>query len=75
MTTVKLTIQDDAKAQTLLNMLKILDFVEIEAGGCPAEGLTEGVTNFWEAVGEEVLKEEWDQPENDHWDEFYQQQL
>ncbi len=70
MTTVKLTIQDDAKAQTLLNMLKILDFVEVETKGFPDEA-----PNFWEAAGEEVLKEEWDQPENDHWDELYQQQL
>lgn len=70
MTTVKLTIRDDAKAQTLLNMLKILDFVEIKA-----EDITEGAPNFWEAAGEEVLKEEWDQPKNDHWNELYQQQL
>lgn len=75
MTTVKLTIRDDAKAQTLLNMLKILDFVEIETGGHPADNRFVEVPNFWEAAGEEVLAEEWDQPENDHWDEFYQQQL
>ena len=75
MTTVKLTIRDDAKAQTLLNMLKILDFLEIETGGRLSDDRPREVPNFWEAASEEVLTEEGDQPENDHWDEFYQQQL
>ena len=46
MTTVKLTIRNDAKAQTLLNMLKILDFVEIEAGDRPRGGYHRGSAEF-----------------------------
>ena len=67
MTTLKVTIQDDAKAQTLLNVLQLMDFVQIET--LISERSNPG--DFWEAAAEEVLREEWEQPENDHWDEFY----
>ncbi|MBC3787849.1 hypothetical protein [Spirosoma utsteinense] len=79
---ITIEVEDRHKLETLMDWLrdnKFLDELTVKstdpnAVSVPESSANDGQKTGWLKLAEEVLRDDWEAPENDIWDEFYAKQ-